>query len=300
MMRIPRELAASRWERGTEHADLAIETTVTLAPGDALIRFRTRVENTALDHRLRVHMVAPFAADHAHAEDAFAMVRRAARPDTSGDWAEQPVGTAPHQGVVAMHGNGASLVLAARGLPEYEILERSSDTSELALTLLRSTGWLSRSDLAVRRGDAGPSVPTPEAQCIGLQTFEYAVTFGATAWRELLPAARAFAVPPRVSVGPCAEGTLPATAALVGARPPAIVVSALKGAEDGRGAICRVYNDDTIAHEAELFWCLPVQRATRVNLAETDEAVLFEGEQRDGIRVEVPAGRIVSLRLEWA
>jgi alpha-mannosidase len=242
----------------------------------------------------------PFAVDHAHAEDAFAMVRRAAQPDCRGDWAEQPVGTAPHQGVVAIHGAGASCVLAARGLPEYEILERSSNTSELALTLLRCVGWLSRSDIETRPGDAGPSIPTPDAQCLGASTYEYALAFGAEPWRELLPAARAFAVPLRVSVGACAEGGLPATAALVGTRPAAIIVSALKGAEDGRGSIFRVYNDDVVAHDAELFWCLAVRRATRVDLAETDQAVLFEGEQRDSVSVEVPAGGIVSLRLEWA
>jgi mannosylglycerate hydrolase len=300
VLRVPRELAASRWERDSSQVDLTITTSVRLAPGDSLIRFHTVVENAALDHRLRVHIAVPFAVDHAHAEDAFAMVRRAAQPDRDGDWAEQPVGTAPHQGVVAIHGAGASCVLAARGLPEYEILERTSNTSELALTLLRCVGWLSRSDIETRPGDAGPSIATPDAQCLGAYTFEYALVFGAEPWRELLPTARAFSVPLRVSVGPCAEGGLPATAPLVGARPAAIVVSALKGAEDGRGSILRVYNDDVVAHDAELFWCLPVYRATRVDLAETDQAVLFEGEQRDSVSMEIPAGGIASLRLEWA
>jgi alpha-mannosidase len=293
-------LASSRWERDQEDVELSIESTVTLAPGDALVRFGTVVENIASDHRLRVHMAVPFAADHAHAGDAFALVRRVAQPDRSGDWAEQPVGTAPHQGVVAIHGECGAFVLATRGLPEYEIVERSSDTSEVALTLLRCMGWLSRSDIVTRPGDAGPSLPTPEGQCHGIQRFEYALAFGQAPWRSLIPAARAFTVPLRTHTGPCAEGVLPPTAALVEARPPAIVISALKGAEDGRGAILRVYNDDTVAHSAELAWLIPVVRVTRVDLAETDLEVLWSKAECKGLNVEVPAGGILSLRLEWS
>jgi len=300
MLRVPKTLAESRWERQSEHIDLPISTTVTLAPGDRLIRFQTTVENSALDHRLRVHMTLPFAADHAHAEQAFCLVRRVAQPDRGGDWVEQPIGTAPHQGVVAVHGNGRSVVLAAHGLPEYEVVERTPQASELALTLLRCTGWLSRDDLQTRKGGAGPSLPTPEAQCLGAQSFAYALACGDRPWRELVPFARALAVPLRFNVGPCAEGMLPATGALVTARPATIVLSAFKGAEDGRGAILRVYNDDVVSHTAQLSWCLPVRRATLVDLAETDGANLFDDEARDGVDIEVPADGIVSIRLEWA
>ena len=100
--------------------------------------------------------------------------------------------------------------------------------------------------------------------------------------------------------GPRRQGTLPATGFLVGAQPAAIVISAFKGAEDGRGSILRVYNDDTVVHTAQLSWCLPVRRAMLVDLAETDGAVLFDGKPRAGYDVEVPAAGIVSIRLEWA
>jgi alpha-mannosidase len=143
-------------------------------------------------------------------------------------------------------------------------------------------------------------LPVPEGQCLGSQRFEYAIACGPQAWRELLPVARAFAVPLRTHLGPCAEGLLLATDALVGVRPAAVVLSAFKGAEDGRGAILRVYNDDDVAHTAQLSWCLPVRRATLVNLAETDGVVLFDGEARDGFDVEVPAAGSISMRLEWA
>ncbi|MGH2410506.1 MAG: glycoside hydrolase family 38 C-terminal domain-containing protein, partial [Chloroflexota bacterium] len=182
---VPRALAASRQERALEMAAIAVLTEVHLAPDDPLIRFSTTVENTAQDHRLRLHVTTPFAADHVHAANAFALVERAAQPGRDGEWAEAPVGTAPHQGFVVMHGEGGALALAARGLPEYEIAPNENGGADLALTLLRCVGWLSRGDLPNRLGEAGPSLPTPAAQCPGPHTFAYALALTSESWRAL-------------------------------------------------------------------------------------------------------------------
>jgi alpha-mannosidase len=297
---VPAALTEQRFERTATHMDLPITTTVTLAPGDPLIRFHTTVENRASDHRLRVHFGLPFAVDQAHAEDAFSIVTRPAQPDRTGDWAELPVGTAPHQGFVAVQGAPGACVLAARGLPEYEVLPREDGTTELALTLLRCTGWLSRGDLATRPGDAGPTLATPEAQCHGTHDFDYALTLGREPWRDLVPAARSFAAPLLSHVGPVLGGRLPHTASFVAITPAALVLSALKGAEDGRGTILRFYNDGSQTQIAGIALLLPVRRVTLVDLAERDGVVLFEGEPRTQFTLEAPAARIVSLRLEWA
>jgi len=176
---VPRALAASRQEREMEMVEIAVTTEVRLAADDPLIRFTTTVDNTAEDHRLRLHVSLPFVADHAHAADAFALVERAAQPERDGEWAEAPVGTAPHQGFVVVHGNGGAMVLAARGLPEYEVTPNEAGGADLALTLLRCVGWLSRGDLPNRLGEAGPTLPTPAAQCRGVHTFAYALALPA-------------------------------------------------------------------------------------------------------------------------
>jgi alpha-mannosidase len=297
---VPVALSEQRLERAPVHVDLPITTTVSLAPGDPLIRFHTSVENSASDHRLRVHFSLPFAADQAQAEDAFGIVQRAAQPDRAGDWAELPVGTAPHQGFVAVAGPSGAGVLAARGLPEYEVLPREDGTTDLALTLLRCVGWLSRGDLATRPGDAGPTLATPDAQGHGTHAFDYALSFGRQPWRDLVPAARAFAVPPLSQVGPVLRGHLPRSASLVSIIPASVVLSALKGAEDGRGVIVRLYNDTDQAQTATIQVLLPVGRVTMVNLAEHEGTVLHAGEPRTQFAVEVPGARIISLRLEWA
>jgi alpha-mannosidase len=299
-LRAPKALAESRYERDNDHVDLQVETIVTLLQGEPLIRFHTSVQNSAQDHRLRVHIALPFPADHAHAEDTFGLVRRPAQPDAPGEWAEHPVGTAPHQGAVAVHGDSASCVLVARGLPEYELLSDKDGTAELALTLLRCTGWLSRPDLPNRPGDAGPAIPTPEAQCPGHHSFAYALAFGAAPWRTMLARARAFASDLSVHVGTCTQGRFPATASLVDISAQALVLSTLKPAEDGRGAILRLYNDDERPHTGTISLLIPVSQATIVTLGEQDGQVLFAGEPRTRFSIEVQPAQVVSIRLTWA
>jgi alpha-mannosidase len=54
----------------------------------------------------------------------------------------------------------------------------------LGVTLLRCVGWLSRDDLSTRYKHAGPPLPTPEAQCQGKHTFEYAVVAHSGDWLQ--------------------------------------------------------------------------------------------------------------------
>jgi alpha-mannosidase len=63
------------------------------------------------------------------------------------------------------------LAVLAPGFFEYE-LDRRGD---LAVTLLRAIGALSRDDLPTRRGHAGWPVATPEAQCIGAERLQLAI-----------------------------------------------------------------------------------------------------------------------------
>ena len=63
--------------------------------------------------------------------------------------------------------DGQGLALLHDGLLEYEVVDRGSAApQELALTLVRATGYLSRSELSLRPNPAGPTrsargTPTP-------------------------------------------------------------------------------------------------------------------------------------------
>ncbi|MCJ7671080.1 MAG: alpha-mannosidase, partial [Acidimicrobiia bacterium] len=85
------------------------------------------------------------------------------------------------------------------GLLEYEVLTNDDNQRgvELALTLLRTTGYLSRSQIALRPNPAGPLDPLEGPQLQGRHAVEYALLPHEGTWRDaaLYEAADEFLVP---------------------------------------------------------------------------------------------------------
>jgi alpha-mannosidase len=82
------------------------------------------------------------------------------------------VATAPAQRFVAVAGAARGLAVLAPGFFEYEL----APGGDLRLTLLRAVGQLSRGDLATRPGHAGWPTATPEAQCLGRDRLQLALS----------------------------------------------------------------------------------------------------------------------------
>jgi alpha-mannosidase len=86
------------------------------------------------------------------------------------------------------------LALVHDGLLEYEVVEGGR---ELALTLLRATGYLSRTEPSLRPNPAGPIDPLDGPQLPGRQVVEYAIVPHRGDWRaaELYAVADSVLVP---------------------------------------------------------------------------------------------------------
>ena len=101
------------------------------------------------------------------------------------------------------------------------------------MTLLRGVQQLAR------RGD-GPAIETPEAQCIGEHTFQYALLESAGGWEEarVWQQAQQFNAP-LLAVQTDGEGTrdLPASLSFITTAPEQLVVTAIKRAEDAPGRL---------------------------------------------------------------
>jgi mannosylglycerate hydrolase len=160
----------------TGETTVEVSTTVELRADEKIVRVVTRFVNPSRDHRLRVHLPLPEPADHSEAECAFAVVRRGlvaeGRPDEFG------LPTFASRRFVSAGG----LTVAHEGLLEYELVdidERGGSARMLALTLLRSTGMLSRLGMAYRPLPAGPLTPVDGLQLQG-RTVEarYALCLG--------------------------------------------------------------------------------------------------------------------------
>ncbi len=139
-----------------------IATTVEIRAEERIVRVLTRFVNPCRDHRLRVHLPLPEPAVSSEAECAFAVVRRGltaeGRPDEFG------LPTFPSRRFVSAGG----LTVAHEGLLEYELVDVEGGSARtLALTLLRSTGMLSRLGMAYRPLPAGPLTPVDGLQLQG-------------------------------------------------------------------------------------------------------------------------------------
>ena len=78
-----------------------------------------------------------------------------------------PLPTFPASSFVSAGG----VALLLEHVSEYEVLEGR----ELALTILRSTGWISRNTNPHREEPAGPELPIPDAQMRGRHSFSFAI-----------------------------------------------------------------------------------------------------------------------------
>jgi mannosylglycerate hydrolase len=129
------------------------------------VRFRISFDNPAADQRVRVHVPLPREADRSFAEGQYAVVERALHAE--GGYGEVPLPTFPAASFAAAGG----IALLLEHVSEYEVL----DGRELALTVLRSTGLISRNEHPYREDPAGPETPIPDAQMRGRNSFGFAI-----------------------------------------------------------------------------------------------------------------------------
>ena len=282
VLALPAALSADRSARADERVSVTLDVEARLVPGVERIDLRVRLDNRARDHRLR--LLFPTGAPVAHflAATTFDVARRGtARPDDRA-WVHPAVTTFPQQGFVS----AAGLTVAAPGLPEAEV----TPDGTIAITLVRAVGWLARMDLKTRPQVAGPTLPTPEAQCS--TTIEAGLSLLARcdvrAVRDAETGLRA------VAAG--AAPLVPADRALLAVEPRDVVVSALEPAPDGDGVLLRVLNPNDDARHATVRLGFACATATPVRLDGApcgDAAAIVDGV----IELDVPPHALRTLHL---
>jgi len=249
---LPRGLEADRETRAAEPVLVPITTVVRMYAGIHRLDFDTRVDNLAADHRLRVHFHTPLVVESAYMEQAFGTVERALALEPPSEY-EQPIGTVPQKTFACIQNGTHGVALFNRGVPEVEV-RRAEAGTEIALTLIRSVGWLSRGDLRFRHGPAGPGLETPEAQSLGAHRFAYALTTFAGNWETagIVAQAHAFAHPPLAAMTDAHAGTLPDDAALARCDNPHVILSALTPSQRPDARLLRWYNSSSTEQVATL------------------------------------------------
>jgi mannosylglycerate hydrolase len=264
-LELPRSLSEDRRSRTEERVFCDIITDVTVVRGVRRIDLCTTVDNQASDHRLRVVFPSGIPTAESIAQSAFAFEHRPVElPDGQG-WAEMPCPTHPTGGAVVVEGDGRGLAVFGKGLPEYEV----TPEGEIYLTLLRSVGWLSRPDLTTRPSNAGPPYPTPGAQCLGKHIFEFALMPYTGTWLESgnFQEAQRFNRPPVASIIRC-DDRGDGEGQFLQVEPEELVVSAIKGSEDGKALILRLYNSSSKPVDGKIILSFEVSEAFEANLNE--------------------------------
>lgn len=146
--------------RSAAQVPLRIVTRLSLEAAGTGVQVSAAFHNQAMDHRLRVLFPTGLAASALLADSVFEAAQRDIEP--APDWIN-PSNAQHQQAFVSVSDGSAGLLIANKGLNEYEVLHDGRNT--IAVTLLRSVSEL---------GDWGV-FPTPEAQCLGGQTVEFAV-----------------------------------------------------------------------------------------------------------------------------
>ncbi|NLC67559.1 MAG: hypothetical protein GX754_01990, partial [Clostridiaceae bacterium] len=220
--------------RSEDTVELAIKTTASLAKGSPWVSFKTIVNNSVMDHRLRVLFPTGLDVEYSYAEAPFHIVKREIKArDTSG-WFEQGYTTFPQRGFTAVTDGKDGLAILNKGLPEYEVIDDKDKT--IAITLLRCYKMLIPKLKTVDKTQHG-------SQCLGEHVFEYAVLpFEGNSLLGIYEHSLAYRLPMKVAQNSAVQdGTLPLQQGLLEVSRP-LILYAVKKAEQRDSIVLRLFN----------------------------------------------------------
>ncbi len=277
-----RELASGRVRRRRRLKGwMGVITTISLFAGLPRADFRVMFGNSCQDHRLRALFPLPFPVPHAITENQFHVAERSLEVAAwNGVSAELPPTTFPQKTFAAFESDGLGVAVFNKGLQEGEVVRDRKGRQAYALTLLRCVGWLSRPDLTSRRGGAGPTIATPDAQMPGTHTFEYSLMTYEGNWHDagVQAMAHSFAYPPLAFATNVHEGSLGREAPLATITPGVVPTALARSEEDGAPYV-RAYNATGVPAEASIAVPAAGEGAGLVDLLERHQA---SAERADG------------------
>jgi len=281
-LRLPPSLRDDRLARRPELVDNRVRFVISLDAGASHVDVSATVTNASRDHRLKAVFDSGLRTATHTAGAGFAWIERSNRIARKRGWVEPPTPERCFHDLVVVRDSGGSragIAVGADGLREYSVL---SDGSAIAVTLFRSVGWLSRGDLPERRGDAGPRIETPSAQCLGELSFRYCVVPLSQTIRmpEAARAIREFLSPAWLATGAGEERSF---CFLDG--DPAVTLSAIRARTRDR-IVVRLANPGTDVARTTLRFARPVRASRPLDLREGDLALGNTG--LDVVRTAAP------------
>jgi len=253
------------------------------------IEFVTRIDNNYPNIRLRVKFDTMKERMIYFRETQFGVIPEPTEQFAAvGDKREIPAGI-PNFLSWFCHGDGTrGITFMNKGIPASEIKEGS-----VYLTLLRSVSVLSAD------GEAGPMVPTPDALELRGYTFEYALQHHEGDWKQTKSYKHGQEYRTRpIAIQGNAKGGLPPQYSFLEISPDNVILSALKKADEGGGAILRFFETTGDITKARIKLFRNIKRAVLTNMLEEEEQNLSVQDSKE-MTIEMQPFEIVTVKLEF-
>ncbi|MGH4120208.1 glycoside hydrolase family 38 C-terminal domain-containing protein [Clostridium sp.] len=258
-----------------------IKSTIRILGNSKTVEFTTEINNKAKDQRLRIVFPLCKGVKKFYTDVSFDNVERVPLENITYDAEKQSevrVNTHPTDSYAYIKNEFG---IIHTGLQEVEVSNYGNFKDAVYLTVMRSVGWLSRDDFRTRGGGAGPNMATPDAQCLGKNSFNYAITFEDNVPFE----AKKIRIKPVVFQGNDIENALENILILDNKN---IIISAFyKNSKDE--VILRLYNpkEQVELLHIDCFW----KEIYETNLLEEEEKLITGS-------IEVSAKKILTLKLK--
>ncbi len=285
-MSVPSSIGKDNNKRADSLIDLDIEILYKFYKELPRIDVMLNLKNTARDHKLSFVAEVPEKIDTVLNDGYFGIVSHPADFRYYGDdYTEENISRYAMESFAYVNGERSKLAISTQGIHEYESHIIDGKT-RLAFTLLRSVGWLSRDDLLTRKGNAGPPMPTPDAQCIGTYQYTYSfILLKDGKKEEVYEKTRDFLYEP-VAIMPFPERERVSYMISEFDFERGIFLSALKVSQDGEGVVLRAHNQSEIEKKVQISFPL--------------ETKVYESNMREVPFVEKRKGRDVILDIKPA
>ncbi len=294
---IPVSLQYDRKARAEEVTSCPIQITYSIGVNDAYVKISGKIINQSQDHRLRIHF--PFNVpnnDYLVDSHYWVQKRKIEEEQFVPGWCEQPRPEYPQRLFSGFENGQTGVLIANKGLYEMQALRNKTGNSEIAVTLLRCVGWLSRDDIPLRLHHAGPGFPTPGAQEMGEHTFEMAFIPFNDGWESGIHSAYLLDTPYDLEMLPLHSGFLPNSSSIVKLEKGNFILSTIKTANNGSGWIVRGYNPTSDKQEVTLQIGHRFSSIQSISIDETE--VLEKLDSKDNrLSFNIPAYKIFTFRV---
>ncbi len=282
--------------RSDEKTTLSAITYLTLKKNSKRVDIKTKINNTARDHRFSVLFPTGIKAEYAYAAGHFNVDKRPVvrAIDDKGTYYPE-MQTLPQQSFVDVNNGKTGFAVINSGLNEYEV--RTDENNTLALTYFRSV----RNIIATEMRMAARFPYQHGGQCLGNQEFEYSIFTHEGKWEQsgIYKEAVQFNAPMDIiQTKPHKLGTLPQAASLFSVEPDNLVLSTFKKAEDRDSYIMRFFNptDNELEGALKVFRSIKAAYFTNLNEKRLSQIKLVD---KHTISLKAAKHKIITIELEF-